>query len=76
MSFYFIKKNGVDVEMAAGLLDLFLKKTGLEELLPILENIFAMLLSTVTSYPVFMEVKKKLDEILEGIINILSLIKA
>lgn len=76
MSFYFIKKNGVDVEMASNLVDLLLKKTGLDALIPLLESLIQTLLQSVTSYPMFMEVKKKIDEILEGVINILSMIKA
>lgn len=68
---YVVRNNGVDVEKANGLLDLLLKKTGIDKLLPILESLMAILLSQVQSYPVFIEVKKLLDKIFEKIIEIL-----
>ena len=71
MSFYFIKKNGVDVEMASNLVDLLLKKTGLDALIPLLESLIQTLLQSVTSYPMFMEVKKIFDAIFEKVIELM-----
>lgn len=68
---YVVRKNGVDVEQASGLLDLFLKKTGIDKVLPILESIMAMLLSQVQSYAMFMEVKKFMDSIFEKVIELI-----
>ena len=49
---YVVSKNGVDVEAANSILDLLLKKTGLDQIIPVLENIMAILLSQVNSYPI------------------------
>lgn len=70
---YVVSKNGKDVEAAKDLLDLFLKKTGLDQLIPILQNIMDILLSQVKSYPMFMEVKKVIDNLLTSVLAILAL---
>lgn len=68
MSLYFVKKNGIDVEVAQNFLELVLKKTGLEPVIAILNQLFEMLFANISSYAVFVEVKKKVDEILSLII--------
>ena len=68
---YVVRNNGVDVEAASSLLDLILKKTGIDKAIPILENILALILSQVNSYPVFMEVKKIFDAVFEKIIELM-----
>ena len=68
---YVVRKNGVDVEEASGLIDLLLKKTGIDKVLPILENIFAVLLSQVQSYAMFIEVKKFTDGIMEKVVEVI-----
>ena len=68
---YVVRNNGVDVEAANSILDLILKKTGLDQLIPILENILQILLSQVTSYPMFLEVKKIYDAIFEKVIELI-----
>jgi len=68
---YVVRKNGVDVEEANGLLELILKKTGLDKMLPILESFFAILLSQVQTYAVFMEVKKLYDKVFEKVIELI-----
>jgi hypothetical protein len=68
---YVVSKNGVDVEAASSLIDLVLKKTGAHKLLPMLEQIMALILSQVNSYPVFMEVKKMFDALFEKLIEIM-----
>jgi hypothetical protein len=68
---YVVRKNGVDVEAATNFLDLLLKKMGIDQIIPILENIMAVILSQVTSYPIFMEVKKMFDTIFEKVIELM-----
>ena len=68
---YVVRNNGVDVEAASGILDMLLKKTGIDQILPILENIMAILFSQVNSYPMFMEVKKIFDAIFEKAIELM-----
>ena len=70
---YVVSKNGKDVESAANLLDLFLKKTGLDQVIAILETIFRELLAQVTSYPIFMEVKNTLDTLIASVLALIAL---
>ncbi len=68
---YVVRNNGVDVESANGILELILKKTGLDKMVPILETFIQIILSQVQSYPVFIEVKKMFDLLFEKIIEII-----
>ena len=68
---YVVRSNGVDVEEANGILELILKKTGLDKMLPILETILQILLSQVQSYAVFMEIKKLFDKVFEKTIDLI-----
>jgi hypothetical protein len=68
---YVVRNNGVDVEAANSILDLILKKTGLDQIIPVLENIMSLILSQVTSYPMFMEVKKMFDALFEKVIELM-----
>lgn len=68
---YVVKKNGVDVEEASGVLDLILKKVGLDKMIPMVESFLKILLSEVGSYAIFIEVKKIMDQIFEKIIEII-----
>lgn len=75
MSLYLVKKNGVDVEAVSGIWELFLKKTGLDQVVSILESLFAMFLSNINSYPMFIEAKKIIDAILEKVVEIVFTIQ-
>lgn len=68
---YVVRNNGVDVESANGLIDMLLKKTGIDTVLPILESILEMILSQVQTYPVFIEVKKMFDKLFEKMIELI-----
>ena len=68
---YVVSNNGVDVEAASSLIDLILKKTGIDQMIPFLENIMSILLSQVNSYPMFLEVKKIFDTIFEKAIEMM-----
>ena len=68
---YVVKNNGVDVEEAMSFFDLVFKKFNLEAVVPIFEAIIQALLSEVSTYPVFVEVKKMLDQFFEQFIGIL-----
>ena len=68
---YVVRKNGVDVEEASGILELILKKTGLDKLIPMMETFMHILLSQVENYAIFMEVKKILDQIFNKVIEII-----
>jgi L-fucose mutarotase/ribose pyranase (RbsD/FucU family) len=68
---YVVRNNGVDVEEANSILELILKKTGLDKMVPMLEMFMQVILSQVQSYPVFIEVKKMLDQLFEKVIEII-----
>ncbi|MGZ3790638.1 MAG: hypothetical protein ACXVLQ_19300 [Bacteriovorax sp.] len=68
---YVVRNNGVDVEEANGILELILKKTGLDKMIPFLETFMQLVLSQVQTYAVFIEVKKMLDKVFEKVIEIL-----
>ena len=68
---YVVRNNGVDVEEAQNILDLLLKKTGLDKMIPILESVLHIILSQVETYPVFIEVKKMFDRLFEKFIELL-----
>lgn len=68
---YVVRKNGVDVEEASGILELILKKTGLDKMVPMLETFMQILFSQVQSYAVFIEVKKMFDKLFEKVIEII-----
>lgn len=70
---YVVSKNGKDVESAANLLDLFLKKTGLDQVIIILESILKELLAQVTSYPIFIEVKNAIDTLVASVLALIAL---
>ncbi len=68
---YVVSKNGVDVEAANNIVEMLLKKLNLDALIPVLNAIVDTLFQSVTSYPIFIEVKKVFDRIFEQIINLL-----
>jgi hypothetical protein len=68
---YVVRSNGVDVEEANGILELILKKTGLDKMIPVLESFMQIILSQVQTYAVFIEVKKMFDKVFEKVIELL-----
>lgn len=68
---YVVRNNGVDVESVNGILDLILKKTGLDKMIPILETVMQLILSQVQSYAVFSEVKKMFDQLFNKVIELI-----
>jgi len=70
---YVVSRNGKDVESASNLLDLFLKKTGLDQMVAILQTIIRELLLQVTSYPIFVEVKNTIDNLIASVLAIIAL---
>lgn len=71
MTHYFTK-NGKDIEMAANVIDLFLKKTGLDKALEIFLNLVKVLFENVQTYPMFLVVKNFADLWLERFITLAS----
>jgi len=68
---YVVRNNGVDVEEANSILEMILKKTGIDKVLPILETFFQLILAQVQTYPVFIEVKKMFDRLFEKFIELI-----
>jgi hypothetical protein len=72
---YVVTNNGTQVEEAKNFLDLWIKKLGLEDSIQMLSNILEMLLKSVETYPMFLEVKKVMDQLLEKLINFIFTIQ-
>lgn len=68
---YVVHKNGVDVEEVSGMMAMLLKKTGIDKLMPFLETLFQLLFQSVNSYPMFLEVKKLMDKLMEKVIEVI-----
>lgn len=67
---YVVKGNSV--QEAKNIFDLVVKKLNLEPMVEIVTNILKMLLSQVTSYPMFVAVKSWLDQVLTKIFGIVT----
>ena len=63
------------MQEAKNLLDLVLKKLNLEPVVEIFSNILKMMLSQVTSYPMFLAVKSWFDQILTKIFGLVTTMK-
>lgn len=59
--------KGKDVEQADGVIDLLIKKFGLEPVISILKNLMEMLLEMVSSYAMFKVVKDFIDHVVARI---------
>lgn len=58
---YVVSKKNKTVEEADGVLDLLVKKLGLEPVLEFLEMMIKVLLEQINSYPTFLAIKSTLD---------------
>ena len=64
---YVVTNQGKDVQEANGLLDMIVKKLGLEGVLELLEGLVASMMEMVTSYAMFITIKSFLDNIIHQI---------
>lgn len=64
--------KGKDVHEASGLLDMMVKKMGLESFIEVLENIITMFLQNVKNFQSFTMVKEMIDEL---VVRYFALIK-
>lgn len=67
--------KGKNVQEAKNLFDLVLKKFNLEPAFEVLTSIVKMLLSQVTSYPMFVAVKNWFDQVLTKIFGLVTTMK-
>jgi hypothetical protein len=56
--------KGKDVQEASDVLDLIIKKLGLESVVQFLQSMLKMILENIKSYPTFLAMKTLLDEML------------
>lgn len=67
--------KGKNVQEAKNLFDLVLKKFNLEPAFEIISNLMKLMLSQVTSYPMFVAVKSWVDQILTKIFGLVTQMK-
>lgn len=67
--------KGDSVQEAKNLFDLVLKKFNLEPAFEMLSSLFKLLLSQVTSYPMFVAVKSWIDQILTKVFGLVTQMK-
>lgn len=61
---YVVTNQGKDVQEATGLLDMIVKKLGLEGVLELFEGLLSSLMEMVTSYAMFVSIKTFFDTFL------------
>lgn len=61
---YVVTNQGKDVQEATGLLDMIVKKLGLEGVLELFEGLLSSLMDMVTSYAMFVSIKTFVDTFL------------
>jgi len=69
---YVVTNQGKDVQEATGLLDMIVKKLGLEGVVELLEGLMASMMQMATSYAMFVSIKSFLDTIIHQIELILA----
>lgn len=69
---YVVTNQGKDVQEATGLLDMIVKKLGLEGVVELLEDLMASMMEMATSYAMFVSIKTFLDTIIHQIELILA----
>lgn len=67
--------KGDSVQEAKNLFDLVLKKFNLEPAFEMLSSLFKLMLSQVTSYPMFVAVKGWIDQILTKVFGLVTQMK-
>lgn len=60
--------NGKDVQEASGVVDFLVKKLNLEPIIEMINSLIELLLSNVSSYPMFLVVKEFIDKIINKIL--------
>ncbi len=62
--------KGKDVQEASDILDLVVKKLGLEPVVQFLQTMLKMILENVQSYPTFLAMKNLLDELMLSFLGV------
>ncbi len=71
---YVVTNNGKDVEQTSGIFDALIKMAGIEDAVDILSDLFKDLLDLVSNFAMVKVISEYLDQIVEGLQNIASLI--
>ncbi|WP_372653405.1 hypothetical protein [Halobacteriovorax sp.] len=67
---YHVSKDGKDVESVNNVLELLVKKLGLDPIVEFLESMFIYLSEQVQTYSMFISVKEMIDELIEYLFKI------
>jgi len=72
---YHVSKDGKDVESVDGVLELLIKKLGLDPVIAMLEGVLQFLGEQVKSYAMFSAIKDLYDQLLEKLMNLYARVK-
>lgn len=72
---YHVSNNGKDVESVNNVIELLVKKLGLDPIFEFLENILSILLEQVSSYAMFVVVKEYFDELIEKAFQVIEKVR-
>ncbi|ATH07767.1 hypothetical protein BIY24_07345 [Halobacteriovorax marinus] len=62
---YHVSNDGKDVESVSGVVELMIKKLGLDPMVEFLESMLKYMIEEVSSYPIFLHLKELLDELID-----------
>lgn len=72
---YHISKDGKDVEHVSGVVELLVKKLGLDPVVEMLEDMFKFLMEQINSYAMFSAVKDIFDELLGKLFEVMNKVR-
>ena len=72
---YHVSKDGKDVESVTGVIDLIVKKLGLDPVVSMLEDFINFLMEQVTSYAMFTAVKDFFEELVGKLFELMTKVK-
>jgi len=72
---YHVSSDGKDVESVDGVLELLIKKLGLDPVIAMLEGVLNFLSEQVKSYAMFSAIKDLYDQLLEKLMNLYARVR-
>ncbi|CBW26411.1 hypothetical protein BMS_1558 [Halobacteriovorax marinus SJ] len=69
---YHVSNDGKDVESVSGVVELMIKKLGLDPMVEFLVSLLEMMQEQVKSYAMFVAIKELIDELLEKIFKVME----
>ncbi len=67
---YHVSKDGKDVESVNNVIELLVKKLGLDPVIEFLQSMFEFLVDHVQTYPMFISVKDMIDKLIDHLFSL------